>query len=113
MPEELGIESAVHASQAELSARLREAVENAATVSAGSLGELHLAIAEFTVALRDAGAQPETVLISLKAVINAQAFPPPWRTSTWAGPRLRGTMSRWCIEEYFNETLPADRASND
>ena len=103
MPENLRMESTVRASQAELSARLRAAVENAAAVSAESTEQLRLAIAQFTVALRDAGASPEAVLISLKAVINAQAFPPPWQVSTWHGPRLQGRMSTWCIEEYFSE----------
>ena len=89
--------------QAELSDKMRLAVENAAFTSAESMTALRAAISEFTIALRNAGTTPEAVLISLKAVINSQVFAPMWHISTWPRPQLGSTMTTWCIEEYFRQ----------
>lgn len=89
--------------QAELSDKLRLAVENAAVASAESMAALRVAVSEYTIALRNAGTTPEAVLISLKAVINGQVFAPMWQRSTWPRPELRSTMSTWCIEAYFRQ----------
>lgn len=89
--------------QAELSAKLRIAVENAASTSGESMAALRVAVSEFTIALRNAGTTPEAVLISLKAVIDSQVFAPMWQRSTWPRPELRSKISTWSIEEYFRE----------
>jgi len=90
-------------SQAELSARLRTAVERAASKSAESMETLRLAVCAFTIALRDEGITPEAVLIRLKAAIETETLTPLWITSTWSGKHLHDTITTWCIEDYFRE----------
>ena len=89
--------------QAVLAERLRAAVENAAIASGESMKVLRLAVAEFTVTLRNQGTTPEAVLISLKAVISANVLPSRWHVASAYDPHLRDTISTWCIEEYFRE----------
>lgn len=88
-------------SQAELSNRLRSAVERAAEKSSASMEALRLAVCAFTVALRDEGVTPEAVLISLKAAIHSETFVRLPNSSTWNGPRLQETIATWCIKDYF------------
>lgn len=90
-------------SQAELSNRLRAAVERAAEKSSDSMEALRLAVSAFTVALRDEGITPEAVLISLKAAIHCETFGPIHHTTTWNGPRLQETITTWCIQDYYRE----------
>ena len=89
--------------QAELCDKLGVAVENAASASAESMSALRVAVAEFTIALRQAGTTPEAVLIRLKAVIDSHVFAPVWQRSIWPRLELRSTISTWCIEEYFRQ----------
>jgi hypothetical protein len=86
---------------AERSARLRRAVERAASRSNESMDALRAAVCAFTVALRNEGIAPEGVLIRLKAAIWEQALSPVWTTSTWDGPGLRESITTWCIQDYF------------
>ena len=88
-------------SEAELSAHLRAAVEQAASKSNESMEALRIAVCAFTVALRTDGITPEGVLIRLKAAIREETLSPQWMTSTWSGPRLRETITTWCIQDYF------------
>jgi hypothetical protein len=88
-------------SQAQLSTRLRAALESAAEKSSVSMESLRLAVCAFTVALRADGNTPEAVLISLKAAIHKETFRPLGDTSTWNGPHLQDTMTTWCIQDYF------------
>lgn len=88
-------------SQAELSERLRVAIERAAEKSSESMEALRLAVCAFTVALRDEGITPEAVLVSLKAAIHSETFVPLRYTSTWSAPRLQETITTWCIQDYF------------
>ena len=90
-------------SQAELSNRLRVAIQRAAEKSSESMEALRRAVCAFTVALRDEGITPEAVLISLKAAITSETFRPIYRTSTWNGPRLQDTITTWCIQDYYRE----------
>lgn len=91
-------------SQLQLSDHLRSAVEEAATRNADSMKALHLAVREFTVALREEGIAPEQVLIALKTMVNNRSLiviAP--HLSDWRGDDLREKMSTWCIEEFFRE----------
>lgn len=88
-------------SQAELSNRLRVAIERAAEKSSESMEALRLAVCAFTVALRDEGITPEAVLVSLKAAIHYETLSSLRHSSTWKGPRLRETITTWCIQDYF------------
>ena len=88
-------------SQAELSDRLRAAVERAAERSSASMEALRLAVCAFTVALRDEGITPEAVLVSLKEAIRSQTFISLRRQSTWNGPHLQESITTWCIQDYF------------
>lgn len=90
-------------SEADLSSRLRAAVESAAVKNSGSMEALRIAVCAFTIALRDEGITPEAVLIRLKEAIRQETFRPLWLTSTWGGPRLDETITTWCIEDYFRE----------
>lgn len=88
----------------ELGDRVRKAIQDAAERDAESMKRLRLAIASFTVALRDIGTTPEHVLIALKTVINNRslvAVAP--HDSDWSGESLREKISTWCIEEFFKE----------
>ena len=88
---------------AELSERLRMAVEVAAAGNADSMEGLRLAVSEFTVALKNAGTTPEAVLITLKTVIrNRSILGIAPHASDWRG-QLREKVSTWCIDEYFRE----------
>ena len=89
--------------QADLSARLRFAVEQAASKSAESMDTLRLAVCAFTLALRDEGITPEAVLIRLKVAIHAETLAPLWSTSSWSGQHLHDTITTWCIRDYFSE----------
>ena len=90
--------------QAELCERLRIAVEQAASSNADSMEALRLTVCEFTSALRDKGATPEGVLISLKTLINNRSLPliPP-HPSDWSGYQLREQISTWSIKEFFRQ----------
>jgi|SRR5688500_3580121 len=88
-------------SQAELSKHLQAAIERAAEKSSASMEALRLAVCAFTVALRDEGSTPEAVLVSLKAAIHSETFVAHGHSSTWNGPRLRETITTWCIQDYF------------
>jgi len=91
-------------SQAEMSDRLRHAVEEAASRSADSMAALERAVRDFTAAIRDEGTPPEYVLIRLKGLIHSQTFPPLGaHASDWNGETLRQNISTWCIQEYFKE----------
>ena len=90
--------------EAELSERLRLAVEEAAAGNAVSMEGLRLAVSEFTVALKNAGTSPEAVLITLKTVIhNRSVLGTVPHASDWRG-QLREKVSTWCIDEYFRES---------
>jgi len=95
-------------SQAELSDRLRAALERAAERSSESMEALRRAVCAFTVALRDEGITPEAVLISLKAAIHSETLGPIHHTSTLTGPRLQETVTTWCIKDYFRPGDCAD-----
>ena len=90
-------------SHAELSNRLRAALERAAEKRSDAMEALRLAVCAFTVALRDEGITPEAVLISLKAAIHCETFGPIHSTSTWSGPRIQETITTWCIQDYYRE----------
>ena len=90
-------------SQAELSNRLRAALERAAEKSSDSMEALRLAVCAFTVALRNEGITPEAVLISLKEAIHCETFGRVNYASTWNGPRLQETITTWCIQDYYRE----------
>ena len=87
----------------ELTLQLRGALERAASKNSESMEALRLAVCEFTVALRDEGIAPETVLIRLKAAIRYETLMPLWETSSWSGPHLHETVTTWCIKDYFSE----------
>lgn len=90
--------------------RLRQAVANAAARDAESMESLRLTVRELTVELREQGATPEAVLISLKTVVGAGGGPPISSSPMdWNGYILREKMSSWCIEEYFSEETPKSR----
>jgi hypothetical protein len=64
--------------------------------------QLHAAVNEYTALLRDEGRTPESVLISIKAVINIHALPPMgFDDADRTGYRIQETISTWAIEEYF------------
>lgn len=89
--------------EAELTERLRMAVEEAAAGNVDSMEGLRLAVCEFTVALKDEGTSPEAVLITLKTVIhNRSVLGTVPHAGDWKG-QLREQVSTWCIEEYFRE----------
>ena len=87
----------------ELTLHLRGALVRAASKNSESMDALRLAVCVFTVALRDEGIAPETVLIRLKAAIRYETLMPLWETSTWSGPHLHETVTTWCIKDYFSE----------
>ena len=98
---EMALQEAI--SRADLSQRLRVAVEIAATKSQGSMEALRLAVCAFTKALRNEGVTPEAVLIRLKAAIQSETLLPLWRTSSWSGPQLHESIVTWCIMDYFHD----------
>ena len=80
--------------------RLREALENAR--DGVSLDALREVVCEFTALLRDKGSSPESVLRSLKAVINIHALPPRnGDDGERSGYRIMERITSWAIEEYF------------
>jgi len=84
---------------------LHAAVERAAERSTESMNDLRHAVAQFTVALRVAGATPEAVLIALKSVINSRDFPRArLYTPDITDNDLRQQISAWSIQEFFRET---------
>jgi hypothetical protein len=86
----------------ELGERIRKAVRGAADRDAESMKRLRLAIASFTVALRDIGTTPEHVLIALKTVIDNRSFvTDPPDPSDIHSEDLRARITTWCIEEFF------------
>jgi hypothetical protein len=90
-------------SEKELGEHVRRAVRDAASRDAESMKRLRVAIASFTIALRDVGTTPEKVLIALKTVINERSFAATTaHVSDWTGESLREKISSWCIEEFFN-----------
>jgi hypothetical protein len=90
-------------SERDLGERVRRAVTDAAERDADSMKRLRVAVASFTIALRDIGTTPEQVLIALKTAINNRSFVPiSPHVSDWTGEGLREKISTWCIEEFFN-----------
>ena len=88
----------------ELAESVRRALEGAAERDAGSMMRLRLAVAGYTVALRDLGTTPERVLIALKTVIdNRSIVRDPPSLSDWSSADLRERISTWCIEEFFRK----------
>lgn len=67
------------------------------------MNSLHFAVRRFTVALKQDGAGPEAILISLKSVINSRTFPVASNSQDWSSEDLRQQISTWCIEEFFSE----------
>lgn len=88
---------------AELSERLRMAVQEAAAGNAVSMEGLRLAVSEFTVALKNAGTTPEAVLITLKTVIHNRSVLGTVPHASDRKGQLREQVSTWCIDEYFRE----------
>ena len=89
---------------ADLVTRLLQAVEVAASDSAASMNALRAAVEEYTVNLREQGALPEAVLISLKTLIRNQTF----RAESNGGSYmyvdpLRASISTWSINKFFRE----------
>lgn len=82
---------------------LHIAVEHAAARSAASINTLRFAVRRFTAALKQDGASPEAVLISLKSIINSRTFPVVISAHDWSSEDLRHQISTWCIEEFFSE----------
>lgn len=82
--------------------RLRAALENARDdVSMNALREV---VCEFAALLRDKGTSPESMLRSLKAVINITALPQAQSGErSYAGYKILEKISSWAIEEYFGE----------
>ena len=84
--------------------QLHIAVENAAMRSAGSINALREAVKAFTVALRDDGAKPETVLIAIKTVINSRTFPiVEYAKQDWSPDELQQQISTWSIQDFFSD----------
>lgn len=83
---------------------LHIAVEQAALRSAASINSLRFAVRRFTAALKQDGASPEAILITLKSVINSRTFPVVFNsTQDSSAEDLRHQISTWCIEEFFAE----------
>ena len=82
---------------------LHAAVERAAQRSADSMTALRVAVEQFTVALRDDGLNAESVLISLKSVINNRSFPVRPYTGDRGDDDLRQQISTWSIKEFYRE----------
>lgn len=89
----------------ELCRRLLTAVREAASRNAKSMDELRATVEEVTVVLRNEGATPEAVLITLKALVNTRSLPvlDP-RVPPGYGDQLREQISKWSIEEFFRQT---------
>lgn len=97
-------QSAIRTAPDELCDELHVAVENAAMRSAGSINALRLAVKRFTVALRDDGAKPETVLIAIKTVINSRTFPiVEYAKQDWSPDELQQQISTWSIQDFFSD----------
>lgn len=91
-------------STAELAERMVKAVEEAAGRDAEAMARLRQAVSTFTIAFRDIGTTPEQVLIALKTAINNRALVAiPLRGADVNAEDLRGTISTWCIEEFFRK----------
>ena len=83
--------------------RLRIALEEATFDDQPSMEKLREAVCEFTALLRDTGTSPESVLVSIKAVINIHALPPMgFDPGDRTGYRMQSTISTWAIEEFFS-----------
>jgi hypothetical protein len=64
--------------------------------------QLREAVCEYTALLRDKGTTPESVLVSIKTVINIHALPPVgFDPADRTGYRMQETISKWAIEEFF------------
>ena len=88
----------------ELCERLLMAVQRAASTDTRSMEALRSAVEEFTVNLKNDGATPEAVLITLKAVINNRAFPSVNLNERYStGDPLSSKISTWSIKEFFRE----------
>ena len=89
----------------ELCRRLLAAVQEAASRNAQSMDELRATVEEVTAVLRNEGATPEAVLITLKTLVNIRALPllDP-RVAPGKGDQLREKISKWSIEEFFRQT---------
>lgn len=84
---------------------LNLAVERAAARSEVSMNALHAAVRRFTAALKDEGASPEAILVSIKSVINSRTFPVLHSAEKeWTVDKLRQQISTWSIQEYFSDT---------
>ena len=88
----------------ELCRRLLAAVQDAASRNAKSMDRLRATVEEVTVVLRNEGATPESVLITLKTLVNIRALPLDPRVPPGTGDQLREQISKWSIEEFFRQT---------
>ena len=80
------------------------AARNASTRNAASMKALRGAVGRFTAALKNDGAPPEAILVSIKSVVNSPVFPSIVSPSRDVNPeRLRQLISTWCIEDMFRE----------
>lgn len=88
----------------ELCEQFWHAVEKAAARDAESMQALRVTVCEITALLRDRGTAPETVLITIKALLNLRSVPliAP-HPSDWNGSAMRQKVSTWCIDEYFRK----------
>lgn len=94
-------------SLAQRSDRLLKALELSASSNAIALESLRIAVCEFTVALRGEGASPESTLIALKSLISEKTLPHLSHSRLdFNAERLRGDISKWCIESYFKAAAP-------
>jgi hypothetical protein len=94
-------------SLAQRSEHLHKALELSASSNAHAMESLRIAVCEFTVALRGEGASPEAILISLKSLINQKSLPHLSHSRLdLDAQRLRGDISKWCIESYFKQAGP-------
>ena len=65
------------------------------------MDELRATVEEVTVVLRNEGATPEAVLITLKTLVNSRALPV---VDLRVPHQLREQISTWSIEEFFRQT---------
>jgi hypothetical protein len=94
-------------SLAQRSERLHKALELSASSNARAMESLRIAVCEFTVALRGEGASPEAILIAVKSLIGQKSLPHlSYSRLDLDAQRLRGDISKWCIESYFKEAAP-------
>ena len=94
-------------SLAQRSDRLLKALELSASSNANAMVSLRIAVCEFAVAMRGEGASPESTLIALKSFIGEKSLPHLSHSRLdLSAMRLRGDISKWCIDAYFKQTAP-------